>query len=90
MYLGNCKCHHCTASLPHPYHNHTHMVERMCLFDRYSNTLLVSLNNRISIRDTYGARGGIVSLQAVPCFRNVSRSEVARETTIISRMVTTL
>ena len=33
------------------------------LFDRYSNTLLVSLNNRISIRDTYGARGGAVDCQ---------------------------
>lgn len=34
--------------------------------DRYSNTLLVSLNtNRISIRDTYGspARGGAVGCQ---------------------------
>ncbi|KAI0261479.1 hypothetical protein BGY98DRAFT_1053324, partial [Russula aff. rugulosa BPL654] len=29
----------------------------------YSNTLLVSLNNRISIRDTYGARGGVVDCQ---------------------------
>jgi hypothetical protein len=31
--------------------------------DRYSNTLLVSLNNRISIRDTYGSRGGVVGCQ---------------------------
>jgi hypothetical protein len=31
----------------------------LVFFDRYSNTLLVSLNNRISIRDTYNARGAI-------------------------------
>ncbi|KAF8498184.1 hypothetical protein F5888DRAFT_228147 [Russula emetica] len=30
----------------------------------YSNTLLVSFNNRISIRDTYSARGGVIDLQA--------------------------
>jgi hypothetical protein len=36
------------------------MAERMRLFDRYSNALLASLNNRISIRDTYGTRGGVV------------------------------
>ena len=34
------------------------MADRICPLNRYSNTLLVSLNNRISIRDTYGARGG--------------------------------
>jgi len=34
-------------------------------FDRYSNTLLVSLNNRISIRDTYGSRGGTVDCQGM-------------------------
>jgi hypothetical protein len=30
---------------------------------RYSNTLFVSLNNRISIRDTFDARGGVVDCQ---------------------------
>jgi hypothetical protein len=35
------------------------MVDCFPHFDRYSNTLLVSLNNRISIRDTYGARGAV-------------------------------
>jgi hypothetical protein len=36
-------------------------VTRMadCILDRYSNTLLVSLNNRISIRDAYSARGAV-------------------------------
>jgi hypothetical protein len=53
------------ASPPRPYRSHTHMAERMRLFDRYSNTLLVSLNNRISIRDAYSARGGVAN-QAVP------------------------
>ena len=44
---------------------------------RYSNTLLVSLNNRISIRDTYGARGGVVDCQNVagPSISNNSRPE---------------
>ena len=41
------------------------MAKRMHLFDRYSNTLLVSLNNRISIRDTYSARGGVVDFQDI-------------------------
>jgi hypothetical protein len=35
------------------------------LFPRYSNTFLVSLNNRISIRDTYGARGGVIDCEDV-------------------------
>jgi|SRR5713226_5587867 len=35
------------------------MVDCFPHFDRYTNTLLVSLNNRISIRDTYGARGAV-------------------------------
>ncbi len=39
------------------FHMHeTRMADCFPLFDRYSNTLLVSLNNRISIRETYGAR----------------------------------
>ena len=53
------------------------MAERMCLFDWYSNTLLVSLNNRISIRDTYGVRGGVVDCQdmADPNISSNFRSE---------------
>jgi len=35
--------------------------------DRYSNTLLVSLNNRISIRDAFVARGGVVEFPAGAC-----------------------
>jgi len=48
----------------------------------YSNTLLVSLNNRISIRDTYGARGRVVDCHDVvgPSISNHSRSESATET----------
>ena len=60
------------------------MADRVRLFDRYSNTLLVSLNNRISIRDTYGARGGVVDCQDVvgPSIGNNSRSESATKTVI--------
>jgi hypothetical protein len=56
------------------------------LFDRYSNTLLVSLNNRISIRDIYGARGGAVDCEDVagpaPSISNNSRPESTTETMI--------
>jgi len=52
----------------------------------YSNTLLVSLNNRISIRDTYGARGGVVASDcqdvAGPNISNNSRPESTTETVI--------
>jgi hypothetical protein len=60
------------------------MAERMRLFDRYSNTLLVSLNNRISIRDTYGARGGVVDFQDIadPNISNNFRSETTTVTMI--------
>jgi hypothetical protein len=60
------------------------MTEHMRLFDRYSNTLLVSLNNRISIRDTYGARGGVVDCQNVvgSSISNNSSSESTTETMI--------
>jgi hypothetical protein len=47
-------------------------------FDRYSNTLLVSLNNRISIRDTYGARGGAVDCQ-VATLPGSDRSEATTD-----------
>ena len=39
-----------TASLLRSCRSHTHMADRIRFFDRYSNTLLVSLNNRIAIR----------------------------------------
>ena len=60
------------------------MAKRIRLFDRYSNTLLVSLNNRISIRDTYSARGGVVDCQdaAGPSIGNNSRLEFTTETMI--------
>ena len=41
------------------------MTDRIRSFDRYSNTLLVSLNNRIAIRNTYSARGGLVNCQVM-------------------------
>ena len=34
-------------------------------FDRYSNTLLLSLNNRIYIRDSYETRGKVFDCQVV-------------------------
>jgi hypothetical protein len=62
------------------------MADCIRLFDRYSNTLLVSLNNRISIRDTYGARGGVVASDcqdvAGPSISNNSRPESTTETVI--------
>ena len=36
------------------------LLTNMSTWHRYSNTLLVSLNNRISIRDTSVAHGGVV------------------------------
>lgn len=36
------------------------LLTNISTWHRYSNTLLVSLNNRISIRDTSVARGGVV------------------------------
>ena len=43
-----------------------HHCRPILVFDRYSNTLLVSLNNRISIRDTSVACGGVVRSPAGP------------------------
>jgi len=50
----------------------------------YSNTLLVSLNNRISIRDTHGVHGGLVDCQDVagPSISNNSRPKSTTETMI--------
>ena len=53
-------------------------------FHRYSNTLLVSLNNRISFRDPYCAPGGgVVDLRAVPFPFNGDSSEAITESIII-------
>jgi hypothetical protein len=46
--------------------------------DRYSNTLLVFLNNRISIRDASVARGGIVQSPAGTC-PGTGRSEATTD-----------
>ena len=51
-------------------------------FDRYSNTLLVSLNNRISIRDTYSVHGGVVDCPVATTQRSGSASGATVETTI--------
>ena len=56
IYSGSCKGHHSPR--------HTYIADRIRFFDRYSNTLLVSLNNRIAIRDTYEARGAVVDHNA--------------------------
>lgn len=61
MFLGSCKAHQhfivsyvsYTHGWPHPF------------FDRYSNTLLASLNNRISTRAAPEARGVVIDLQVV-------------------------
>ena len=67
-----------------PLAHHAYPSDRVRLFDRYSNTLLVSLNNRISIRDTYASRGAVVDCQDVagPSIRNSSRSGSTSETMI--------
>jgi hypothetical protein len=72
------------ASPRHPYRSHTHMADRVRLVHRYSNTLLVSLNNRISIRDTHGVHGGLVDCQDVagPSISNNSRPKSTTETMI--------
>lgn len=50
----------------------------------YSNTLLVSLNNRISFRDAYGAPGGgFVDLRVVPFPFDGDSSETTIETIIM-------
>ena len=50
--------------------------------DRYSNTLLVSLNNRISIRDTSTACGGVVR-SPVGSFPGTARSEVTTDIVLV-------
>ncbi len=56
------------------------MVDCFPHFDRYSNTLLVSLNNRISIRDTYGARGA-VEVGSSPS--SIGRSEATTDSILL-------
>ena len=43
----------------------------------------MSLNNRISIRDTYEARGAVVDHQVVTSFRTAARPEVTTDTIIM-------
>ena len=51
--------------------------------DRYSNTLLVSLNNRISFRDANCApEGGSIDLLVVPSLINSDSPEATTETFI--------
>jgi hypothetical protein len=50
--------------------------------DRYSNTLLVSFNNRISIRDTSEARGVVIDCQ-VETIPDRARSEATMDTIIL-------
>ena len=50
--------------------------------DRYSNTLLVSLNNRISIRDASEARGVVIDCQ-VEAIPDRARSEATMDTIIL-------
>jgi len=59
------------------------MADRAFAFNRYSNTLLLSLNNRISYRDTYGTPGGVVDLRVVPFPINAASSEATMETIAI-------
>jgi hypothetical protein len=53
-YSGNCEC----PSALYLQARHIHMTDRRCL-GRYSNTLLVSLNNRISLHNWSRAQSGI-------------------------------
>jgi hypothetical protein len=74
-YSGSCTC-----QLAHYRQvRRTHMVDRP-LRDRYSNTLLVSLNNRISIRDGSRAQGGVIRRSRVGSFpSNTAPSEGTAE-----------
>ena len=63
-------------------HSHlTHGLLHVC-HDRYSNTLLVSLNNRISFRDASRAAGGLVDLQAVSPPNNGDSPQATTETIV--------
>ena len=48
-------------------------------FDRYSNTLLVFLDNRFPDLYDNDARGEVVNLQAVGCPRNGSRIQKSQQ-----------
>ena len=81
IYSGRCKCHHrlivssilCTHDWLHSH------------FDRYSNTLLVSLNNHIAIRDSDAAHGGFVDCQVMTSlsFRDGAFSEATKSVTLV-------
>ena len=51
-------------------------------FDRYSNTLLLSFNNRIYLRDSYEARGKVFDCQVVTVPVSV-RLEAIEDTIIL-------
>jgi hypothetical protein len=48
------------------------MINRF-IFDSYSNTFLVSLNNRIAIRDKNEARGAVIDRQVMTPFKSSAR-----------------
>jgi hypothetical protein len=50
---------------------------------RYSNTLLVSLNNRIAIRDSYEARGPVVNCQVMKRFESSARQGLTTDNIIL-------
>ena len=63
-----------SASSSHMYV--TRMADCIYFSDRYSNTLLVSLNNRISIRDMCSARGAV---EVGVCPSSSGRSETTAD-----------
>ena len=69
-YSGNCEC----PSALYLQARHIHMTDRRCL-GRYSNTLLVSLTNRISLRDELCAQSGVIRSPAATYPNSTSRSE---------------
>jgi hypothetical protein len=63
----------------------THIVQlltNISAWDRYSNTLLVSLNNRISIRETSVACGGVVR-SPVGSVPSTARSEATTDVVLL-------
>ena len=79
IYSGSCKFHHRFIVSARSYaHGQLHPP-----FHRYSNTLLVSLNNRIAIRDSDDARGGFVDCQVVTSFRGSAFLEATKSVTLV-------
>ncbi|KAI0287415.1 hypothetical protein BC826DRAFT_1108468 [Russula brevipes] len=69
-----------SALSPPPHHAMRGLTLDPVLTDRYSNTLLVSLNNRISIRDTSVAHRGAVRSPAGMCpTSSTARSEATTD-----------